>query len=435
MIVDGLIQATLLIGAVFLCVLAALQTAGVYVPVWQIVVASSLLLLVVVKYGYFRLRLNRDSVVLGSRLGWFYSLLLLLQFAYYLNPSHAWVAGSGLVPVDHLSWLPASVDREGCFDSLLFACAGMAVLASATLLNRTCVIAMMHACVVAGIAMSVMVIMQRLEDIPFPVYPVTGIFVSENHYAAFANFNIALLLALGSRGIVSAAYYLPFTLLVGTSIVLSGSRAGLLIMLMSLVVFCVYLLIIRLKNRTSADVLRIAAKYLGAAIIVAVFSMVLFAVVSRPQMLSGLSGELSYRASTIRDTLSMWLDQPWWGTGPGSFARVFPYYQSAETSDRFFDHAHCDPVQLLAEYGVLGVTLIAVLLFRLASGRGPQLGSAFGDNVVVCGWFLALAGCAVHSLVDFTFRQELIALMCLAGLGIIIRSGYDAIKAGDMRAG
>ncbi len=44
---------------------------------------------------------------------------------------------------------------------------------------------------------------------------------------------------------------------------------------------------------------------------------------SKPLARSG-----AYRSGMLKDALAAWRDRPVWGTGPGTFSTVFPFYQS-----------------------------------------------------------------------------------------------------------
>ena len=59
--------------------------------------------------------------------------------------------------------------------------------------------------------------------------------------------------------------------------------------------------------------------------------------------------------------LTIVADYPAFGTLPGSWAAAFPRYRSSYIG-AFFDEAHNDYVPYLAENGVIGMTLLAVIV-------------------------------------------------------------------------
>lgn len=101
-------------------------------------------------------------------------------------------------------------------------------------------------------------------------------------------------------------------------------------------------------------------------------------------------------------TLEIWRGHPWLGVGPGGFRTVFPSHKP-DTVMLFYDHAHNDWAQLLAERGLLGaLPFIALLALAIAAGigavrarRDPRL------RAVGLGAALGLVVHAVHGLVDF----------------------------------
>ncbi len=96
------------------------------------------------------------------------------------------------------------------------------------------------------------------------------------------------------------------------------------------------------------------------------------------------------RARLVAATLEMAEDRPWFGWGAGSFRYIFPRYQMRDpqlrgitapdlrrAEDRrmpwqrrgqsnLYDHAHCDWVQYLAEWGRVGMGLVVIGLGAMA---------------------------------------------------------------------
>lgn len=101
-------------------------------------------------------------------------------------------------------------------------------------------------------------------------------------------------------------------------------------------------------------------------------------------------------------TLGLWRGHPWLGVGPGAFRTAFPAIKPASV-ELFYDHAHNDWAQLLAERGLVGaLPWIALFVGALAAGvlavrrrrdpllRGIGLGAAMG-----------LLAHGLHGFVDF----------------------------------
>lgn len=356
------------------------------------------------------------------------ALLLGLLFVYDFNASHTWVAGVGLVPRPHRSFLPASVftgARDGVFWSLV---AGVGVLGTGCRLRARPVAVLLAFCVLLVLGITVWALGQRLTPRPFAVYEWTGNFVSHNHFAAFACLFFPVLCTLGialqadarDRGRLSSPAPLLYLVagLLCWAVLLTGSRAGIGILLLQ----WLGLLGCLLAVKKGMPVFRFIVG-LG------VLGGVGIALIAMRGGLLGIGRDVWFRGRIIMDVSRMIGERPWWGMGPGTFAVVFPYYQSEGLAGHFFRHAHNEPVQILAEWGGLGVgvLLAGLWLIRAATapaGRGSP-DAAFGPGLWVGGrWLqtgllLALGGVFIHSLVDFPFRHPLLLLTAALWLSLL----------------
>jgi O-antigen ligase len=96
---------------------------------------------------------------------------------------------------------------------------------------------------------------------------------------------------------------------------------------------------------------------------------------------------LAPRTDVWADTLRMATDFPLFGTGFGTFAEVYPRYQTAHAG-RTVEYAHSDWVQLLAEGGLAGTLAVLALLAGYAAVAGRLLARRRDREAV----FLALGG-------------------------------------------
>ncbi len=130
------------------------------------------------------------------------------------------------------------------------------------------------------------------------------------------------------------------------------------------------------------------------------------------------------RQDVWRDAGAMVRDFPVLGTGLGTFARVFPAYQTKHPL-LLFEHAENDYLELLIETGLAGfaafLAAAGVFLYALYR-RWRERHNAF----VVCagvGGMASFAAMAVHSFTDFNMRVPANALL----MTIIAAATYAAV--------
>ena len=111
------------------------------------------------------------------------------------------------------------------------------------------------------------------------------------------------------------------------------------------------------------------------------------------------------RSEPAKYGLNIVADYPAFGTGPGSWYAAFPRYRSGDLVS-FFDEAHNDYVQFLAENGVIGMALLAAIViwsFIVAlraqyQRRDPLMrGLAFAS-------IMGTIAILIHSSVDFNLQ-------------------------------
>jgi len=140
--------------------------------------------------------------------------------------------------------------------------------------------------------------------------------------------------------------------------------------------------------------------------------------------------DLRWRMTSFEVRLQIWLDlvsvirhHPITGVGVGAFQQAYPAYSTLVGLSAA--HAHSEPLQWLAEAGMLGVIAgvsAGALLFGAIRDARGRLGRRLS---------LGLLGLALHSLVEFPFRMAAISLIVAGMLGML--SSYQrgpAIAAG-----
>jgi O-antigen ligase/tetratricopeptide (TPR) repeat protein len=130
------------------------------------------------------------------------------------------------------------------------------------------------------------------------------------------------------------------------------------------------------------------------------------------------------RISAWKSGLALFADFPLVGAGLGASPEILPRYQLPPWSELYFNHAHNDYLELLAETGIVGTALFAwfayLLIDRLRRGARwltPEVTPAFAG--VVGG----IAAMCMIDLFDFDLRIPATALLFSVLLGLAIRLG------------
>ena len=281
----------------------------------------------------------------------------------------------------------------------------------------------------------------------------TGTFINRNHYAAFLE--MTLLVALGllfSRlrephagetwrekllALTDRRASLNLTLLlcigiVGVGLVLSYSRAGIILGLTAAVAFC----LLQLRQNWSLQK-TLMVGLLAVVVFVPMYGVGYWTLTGRYALLTNEVTMPGGRMAVWRKTVDIVRDFPVLGTGVGTFQFVFPRYREATTT-AFYDYAHSDYLQVLAEGGVIGGALLAVGILLVAQiWRRPQAVRAGAVLRTACGF--AVLAVALHEAVDFSLQipANLLALTLIVGcLTLLARTEASLTQArqGDPHA-
>ncbi len=266
----------------------------------------------------------------------------------------------------------------------------------------------------------------------------SGSYICPNHLAGWLEVVALVLLAqvvLNLRPVKSfegsfIIKLLEFTALgaVAAGLVASGSRGGWFALAVGAVAFWLWMWRTGLLPGRAAD----------AALVLLVLAGV--AALAIPKVREGCSALLSvnldytfdYDALRFRDTnlegrsqmsratWQMFLDHPWFGTGPGSWRWFHPQYRIESLATVSPHYAHNDLFQFAAEYGAVGVALLAALLgcfFRQALILTRRQ-HANDERAIALGSALAVCALLAHSLVDFNMHipANVLLIVTLAGL-------------------
>jgi O-antigen ligase len=240
-----------------------------------------------------------------------------------------------------------------------------------------------------------------------------GPYVNPDHFAGLMEMLIpvAVLYIAGRRGRLSleaSVWRVIAVTLALASLLLSGSRAGLLALSAEILIATIAL---RGAGARTTERRRLAM----AAAVTLFAGLMLFAYVD-PGWVAKKLGSVAYvnsawanwagdRKSMTLDSLRMWRAHPVLGVGLGDFETAYPRYQSFP-SDMWIDHAHNDYAEAVAETGLVGALLIlsALALFLRLAFRdwGHPLRSQAGW--IRLGAAIGCCGMLVHSFLDFNLH-------------------------------
>lgn len=198
------------------------------------------------------------------------------------------------------------------------------------------------------------------------------------------------------------------------AMLMTNSRAGIVLSLMALIVAFAGFFYRDLPRRGG-----VAAALVIGGVIALVFLQILGGNVSGRFDVHGLSDK--GRLDIYRSTLRMIADHPWFGTGLGTYVWSLPAYRSANFSMwGVWDRAHSTPLELAADLGLplAGLIVLAWLVVLAKLIRGVR--TRRHDLIVQVGAFaVAILGLA-HSFIDFSLQIPgySIVVFALVGAGL-----------------
>jgi len=258
---------------------------------------------------------------------------------------------------------------------------------------------------------------------------VFGPYVNHNHYAGLMEILIPIALGyLVATDKETARPALVFAVLFAVaSVLLSGSRGGMISLILQLVVFEILLLRPNRHAMRSRTLITAGFGFIAAVLLLFLWldpgevTKRLEQTASSPQM--GLADRKLYASDAIR----MFKKHPLLGIGVGSFEAAYPAYQTF-SSDLVVNHAHDDYVEALAEAGIIGSLLIVsaiVLFLRAVSSIHPT-----GNSVdwIAVGAAVGCCGLLIHSFSDFNLHIPANAAWFAFTAGIATASGKHHAK-------
>jgi len=273
---------------------------------------------------------------------------------------------------------------------------------------------------------------------------VTGTFVNRNSFATFAGIgavcNLAIIIhttlaaqqARDGNGlqlrwaietIAGRCYpYVAGFLLCSVAVVLTASRAGTASTCLGLIVLT---MTAGIHHRTAWH-----WRSAGAALMLALVLLAIMAGGSELlRRLERTSEDAEHRGIVIGRTLEAALEQPWLGTGYGTFEDAWTLYRPEEIG-RWFRQAHSTYAENLLELGVLGsvplVLCVGAIVVLCARGLVIRRRNGIFPSAALAAGVVPIA----HSTIDFTLQMPAIALLFAVLLGMGVRQSFpEAARA------
>jgi len=367
---------------------------------------------------------------------WFQLLPLPFELLDLLSPQAARWHAAAAAP-DARPYAPLTLDRyatlEGASRSTAYAT--FFILSLILLDNGGRIRAAAYALVVSGILQAWYGALTALQNIGAPA---SGTFVNRNHFAAYLvmclSVGIGVLIAsLSGTKSTSWGHFLRDLVrwIITPKMAL---RLGLLLMVIALVLtrsrmgnssFFISLLatggigLLLSKRATRSMVILIATLVVIDVAIVGTY----FGVERVVERIEQTQPETERREAV--QALEVWKDFPVFGAGLGSFHVVFPRY-SGPGSDVSPTHAHNDYVEFAGETGIVGVTLLGLLVLMsfAAALRAQYLRQDPLMRGISFGALMAIIALGIHSTVDFNLQIPANALTFMLLLAFAWISRY-----------
>ncbi|MDA0578130.1 MAG: O-antigen ligase family protein [Verrucomicrobia bacterium] len=254
------------------------------------------------------------------------------------------------------------------------------------------------------------------HSLPGPV----ACFRNRNHFAAFAALLCPAAIALCLHDLMRLRLIRAATSLIAlacltTGVVVSLSRGAMLAwgfgMLACIALYAIY-------RQWRIVVALVLLGFIAGAI---AFSMLPDDARARLATLRTMEQTDSYqrRVEAWQESTSILRTYPWFGAGANAFRMVYPQHR-ASTQGAVRTHPENEYVQWVVDCGILGTTLLVLLIFT--STRGALLPTLRDGPTVTVGVAAigGLAVAAVHATVDYALHIPLYTITAAALAGLII---------------
>ncbi|MEM9255712.1 MAG: O-antigen ligase family protein [Pseudomonadota bacterium] len=387
------------------------------------------LLLAGLASGILLLAAGRIQISTACRQAWPALLTLLL--------TQAWVAMQLLFDI---SVAPQATQQALLLGSALTSAFAL-VLLLVDSLDRALVLArFMVACGVFQALFAACMMLGRVEELSFmdkifnPA-TATGTFVNRNHLAGFLAMNLALgtglvyaqLRETAPRGwhawlrhgvdtLLSSKFRLRLLLVIMVvGLVLTRSRMGNIAFFSSLLIAGAAMMLVQRRVTYAAAVF-----FASVLIIDLLLVGHWFGVEQLVERLQTASLATDHRDEVARDSLVMWRDYFWQGTGADTFAYAYIQGGYMSPDSLSYRHAHNDYLEIGTGFGFIGFSLLAIAvttsLLRALKAMRPERSP--WTRGLGLGCLMGIVSILLHSFTDFNLHIPVNSLWFVVLLGL-----------------
>lgn len=215
------------------------------------------------------------------------------------------------------------------------------------------------------------------------------------------------------------------------ALVLTKSRMGNAAFLLSIMLIATPLLAIHFRNNSKVLLLLVSVIFIDLLVIGKLVGV--DQVVDRISQTT-IENTIQIKEESIEDRsvaarlgVEMFMDRPFSGWGAGTFYTTFPAYANNDAR-QYYDHAHNDYVQFLAETGAIGTFFLAALIIggiKNLHAITKQQGISIYKGMAI-GILMAVFGCLLQASVDFHFQIPANALLFIVLIAMSWRLRYFA---------
>lgn len=275
-----------------------------------------------------------------------------------------------------------------------------------------------------------------------------GPYVNRNHYAGLMAMVFPLVLAtflayrplvstisfkrkiadfLNQKRVNSHFFYGTAAILIGTSVLLSLSRGGIISLALSMIIFSA-LLIFRVKRKKAGFFIG----FIVVIVLVLTGSSGWDAIYQRFETLRAPSGEINLNRFVYwKDSLDIIGDFTLAGTGTGTFEKIYPLYRT-NPGEQVLEHAHNDYLEFLSTGGIVLPALMGWFLFSVVfyAARAFAKRREWYCLMLFTGCATSISAILLHSLVDFNMQVGANGLYFFLVLALAASSATTRMRPG-----